>query len=88
MDSNAIAAVLLRMARDDTMDDVGRLLISDVQREIGDPKLTVASIMNAWKEHYPKYEITQRTDNIILVFWSGQNATRNIRSLRAPSRTE
>jgi hypothetical protein len=82
MDNFTLSQILMRMARQDTFDGVGRLLVTDVQKGVADKTLTAEKILQVWEEAYPTYDTDQRSDNVILIFWDGRNATRNVRGVR------
>lgn len=86
MDNKTLAQFAVRMARDDTFDDVGRILLTDLNANYpfakGAQNITAEQVIKTIKEHYPEYDTIQRTDNIILIYWRGLQRTQTERSQR------
>ncbi len=84
MDEFALAQILLRFAREDNFDDIGRIIVSDAAYNVRDKTLTAEKIKELFGKFYPTYDVEIRTDNIVLVFWSGKDTVKNVRGLRPP----
>lgn len=83
MPDDTLSQLLYNMALRDSFDGVGRLLVSDVKHDV-DRNLTVDKIIAVWKQHYPKYTIEQRSNNVLLIYWDGLEDTKGNRSTRTP----
>lgn len=88
MDSKSLAKILYRMASSDrNPDGVGRLILSELKDAfcVGEGKqireLTVQDIIILFHKFYPKVEVEQRTDNILLIWFEGKADTQNRRNV-------
>ena len=85
MDQNALAQVLLRLARQDVnADNIGRLLISDCRSETYNPTLNGAEITRLFKLYYPAITVEARTENVILIYFDTKPEVRKRRSKAPP----
>ncbi len=84
MDDNSLAQVLMRSAKHDTFDDIGRIIVSDMSYDVADKTLTAERVKELFEKYYPGYDVEIRTKNIVLIYWSGKEAVKNARELRAP----
>jgi hypothetical protein len=84
MDDSTLSQILLRMARQDSFDNVGRLLVSDVRSGVGDRALTAEKILQVWGQHFPSYEADHRSGNVILIYWDGRGTAQSERNARVP----
>ncbi len=66
MDKLTLAKTVERLAKCDCFDGVGRILVSDFQREVNHAILG-EEIVSAWRDVNPCLEIEQRTRNVILI---------------------
>ena len=81
-----IATVLFQLAKNDTCNDVGRLMLSDCRYEAGDKHLTIKDVIALWHKYYPTIEIEQATDNILLIYWSEKGALRKTMAPKIPQK--
>lgn len=80
-----IAKTLHRLAlADRTLENVGRLIISECRQTLNIPSLTGEAIIAALKEHYPKYDYDLRTQTCLLIYFDGKTALQTKRSHRPP----
>jgi hypothetical protein len=73
------AAILKGMAKKDTYDGVGRLILKEVQVELG--PVTSEEILELWQNCNLKDTIEQ-TDNIFLIYWGGKADLEETRCLK------
>ncbi len=66
MDKLTLAKTVERLAKRDCFDGVGRILVSDFQREMNEA-VSGEEIVSAWRDVNPCLEIEQRTRNVILI---------------------
>ena len=74
-------AILKGMAKRDTFDGVGRLILKEVQLELG--PVTPEQIMEDWQNYNTKDTIEQTQDgNVFLIYWNGKQTVEETRSLK------
>lgn len=76
------ALILKGMAKRDTFNGVGRLILSEVQLEIG--KATPEEIIETWNTYNQKDTI-EHDNNVFLIYWGGKadvKETRNLQPVR------
>lgn len=76
------AATLKAMAKRDTFDNVGRLIMSEIKLELG--YNTPQEVIDAWETYNPKDNIEQ-TGNIFKIYWGGKTNVQEERGTRAPT---
>lgn len=75
------ALILRGMARRDTYDGVGRLILKEVQVEIHN--ITAEEIIQTWNTYNHKDSIEQE-GNVFKIYWGGKDKLESKRSLRTP----
>jgi hypothetical protein len=83
-----IVTAFYQLAKNDTYNDVGRLMLSDCRYEADDKHLQIQDAIALWHKYYPTIEIEQATDNILLIYWKGKEALRGYRKSLAPKKPE
>jgi hypothetical protein len=76
------ALILKGMAKRDTFNGVGRLILSEVQLEIG--KASPEEIMETW-ETYNHKDTIEQSGKVFLIYWGGKadvKETRNLQPIR------
>jgi len=68
MDKLTLVKTVERLAKCDCFDGVGRILLSEFQREVFEP-ISGDEIVSAWRELNPCLGIEQRTRNVILIYF-------------------
>ena len=88
MDGLSLARTLHRLALEDrSVENVGRIIISDAQKLTQTPTLTGEKIIDLLKCYYPNsgYDYDLRTPNCLLIFFDGRDYLRDRRSRRRPA---
>ena len=62
-------SILRGIAKRDTYDYVGRLILKEAQLEIG--PVTAQEIIDTWQTHYPK-DTVEQSGNVLLIYWGGK----------------
>jgi len=72
--ADCIAPILYRTAkRDVSANGNGRLIITDLQKELEDPTLTADKIISIWRTHFQNTTIRETiTANVLLVEFEGR----------------
>lgn len=87
MDQQSLAQSLHRIARQDCMDDVGRLMIRELKYEV-QQELTAEQIIQLFKQYYPEVTVYIHTDRMLLVYFNGRSSTKNVRNSYTPVNSE
>jgi hypothetical protein len=72
------AQLLKGMAKRDTYDGVGRLILKEIQLELGN--ITSAEVVETWQTYNHKDTIEQTNNNIFLIYWGGKETVKETRS--------
>lgn len=74
------AQILYSKAQRDTLNGIGRITLSEAKEVYNNKKTTIDQIQNLLQTFYVDLE-TEIRGNILLVYWDGKTATRNMRDL-------
>jgi hypothetical protein len=82
MEKKALAQTLMRLARRNVSpDNVGRLVLPEVNSDL-DVKLEYGDVEGLFKKFFPGVEVELRSWNVVLVWFDGREAVRNLWSMR------
>ena len=87
MDRKSLAQTLYRLARQDCIDDVGRLFLRELKYEI-QQTLSSKEITELFKEFYPEATVYEATDRLLLIYFNGRQTTKNVRNCYTPVNNE
>jgi len=87
MERRALAQTLHRLARQDSIDDVGRLFLRELKYEI-QQSLSFKEITELFKEFYPEATVYEATDRLVLIYFNGRQTTKNVRNCYTPVNSE
>ena len=87
MDRKSLAQTLYRLARQDCIDDVGRLFLRELKYEI-QQTLSFKEIFELFKEFYPEATVYEATDRLVLIYFYGRSSTKNVRNCYTPVNNE
>lgn len=79
-----VAQIFYRIARIDTVDNVGRILLSEARKITDNKYLSREDVTNIWRSKYPMIDIDLATANVLLIYWGGKENTLAERRARAP----
>ena len=76
------AQILLRLARNNDFNGVGRLTLAEVRSELADKSLQLEDIHRLLSQYAPQATIERRPSNVLLIYFNGKDTVQYHRNLR------
>ena len=76
------AQILLRLARNNDFNGVGRLTLAEVRSELCDKSLQLEDIHRLLSQYAPQATIERRPGNVLLIYFDGKDTTQYHRNLK------